>query len=270
MRTSVTTHAERYLRRFVESNTVNVRGEQTKRSIIVEALTEMGLRFKAHKFRSDGRNIIVHFGNPWKQVLAAHYDVHPNVKQGANDNGSGTATLLGLAKRLKDENYQGDLTLVWFDQEELLGFGRVEDMGSYRLGQYLDKRDIRPGLFVIVDCVGIGDTLLVSDVHEIEDDHRYDDMLIQLEDCADGNGLQLDLYPTPPSDDYPLGEFGIAALLLTMLPDAEAFDPEGWKGASTWGRMHTETDNIESIDPKALDMISNFLYELVMQKVRKS
>ena len=57
-----------------------------------------------------------------KVVLGAHYDTVPNVP-GANDNGSGIATLLEVASEIADKEYAFTVEVVMFGAEEIGLFG---------------------------------------------------------------------------------------------------------------------------------------------------
>lgn len=61
-------------------------------------------------------------------ILGAHYDTAPGTP-GANDNGSGVAALLALARLLEGRAFERSVRLVFFDTEEPPSFGGPE-MGS--------------------------------------------------------------------------------------------------------------------------------------------
>ena len=73
-------------------------------------------------------------------VLGAHYDSYGNAP-GANDNGTGTAAVLELARLLADLRTQGEtrIRFVLFVNEEPPYF-QTADMGSYRYAQALAQR----------------------------------------------------------------------------------------------------------------------------------
>lgn len=75
-------------------------------------------------------------------VVGAHYDTAPGTP-GADDNASGVATLLELARRLKGTKGGAELHLVAFCTEEPPYFGTV-NMGSYRYAKSLkdEKREL--------------------------------------------------------------------------------------------------------------------------------
>ncbi len=88
------------------------------------------------------RNIAVEIAPPGADaqtaslVVGAHYDSYGNAP-GANDNGSGTAAVLELARLLKDLTPKDKrLRLVLFVNEEP-PYDRTPDMGSYRYAKSL-------------------------------------------------------------------------------------------------------------------------------------
>jgi hypothetical protein len=100
-----------------------------------------------------GRNIIVRKPGTNPQathLLVGHWDASPTTQWpptcnslgwGANDNASGSAALLEIARVLSAESvkFQDDIQLVWFDAEEF-GF-----LGSYHyVGKWKDDRTINP------------------------------------------------------------------------------------------------------------------------------
>ena len=62
-------------------------------------------------------------------VLSGHFDTVPNVP-GANDNGSGIATLLAVAREAADRSYPFTLRFVAFGSEEVGLFGSRHYVGS--------------------------------------------------------------------------------------------------------------------------------------------
>ena len=74
----------------------------------------------------DSRNVVAELpaaaGGDRVVVLGAHYDTVPNT-QGANDNGSGVATLLTLAREVLQHSYPFKLRFIAFGSEEVGLFG---------------------------------------------------------------------------------------------------------------------------------------------------
>jgi Zn-dependent M28 family amino/carboxypeptidase len=77
------------------------------------------------------KNVVADFGikNPKTIVIGAHYDVCGD-QEGADDNASGVAGLLELARQMKGQNLKNKVELVAYTLEEPPYF-RTENMGSY-------------------------------------------------------------------------------------------------------------------------------------------
>jgi hypothetical protein len=104
-------------------------------SYIESKLSGLGYKVATQKFTvpaGDVRNIeteIVGTTKPKEIILVgAHYDSVAGA-QGANDNGSGTAAVLELARLLKDSKPEKTIRFVWFVNEEPPYF-KTEQMGS--------------------------------------------------------------------------------------------------------------------------------------------
>lgn len=104
---------------------------------IEKRLADLGYRPEAQRFESLGkevRNIEMEIPGSQRKdeivILGAHYDSVWGAV-GANDNGSGVAALLELARLLRDAKPGRTLRLVWFVNEEPPYF-QGEDMGSRR------------------------------------------------------------------------------------------------------------------------------------------
>ena len=97
------------------------------------ALAEMGYAPQAQRFLTslgEARNIEVRGSGEESIVIGAHYDSVAGAP-GANDNGSGVAATLELARRLRGAAPARTLRFVFFVNEEP-PFSRSMDMGSRR------------------------------------------------------------------------------------------------------------------------------------------
>lgn len=97
------------------------------------------------EYEVDGKvykNVICSFGteNPQRIIVGAHYDVCGNQK-GADDNASGVAALLELARQLKEQKLNKRIDLVAYTLEEPPHF-RTKYMGSYIHAKYLSDHKI--------------------------------------------------------------------------------------------------------------------------------
>ena len=78
------------------------------------------LKIKANAFDYISKNVIVRLGNGKKKgVIGSHYDTAPLV-QGATDNASGVATVMELARLMKDADLDMTLDFAAFSGEEYL------------------------------------------------------------------------------------------------------------------------------------------------------
>ena len=100
------------------------------------------------------KNVIARFGshNPNTIVVGAHYDVAGN-QPGADDNGSGTAGLLELARLLKDKPLRHRLELVAYTLEEP-PFFRTENMGSYIHAKSLKEDNAAVAGMISLEMIG--------------------------------------------------------------------------------------------------------------------
>lgn len=85
-------------------------------------------------------------------VIGAHYDAYDEFP-GADDNASGLAVLLELARTLPQEVPRASQYFVAFSTEEPPFFGG-DDMGSYRFARELRERGRPVDLMVALDLVG--------------------------------------------------------------------------------------------------------------------
>ncbi|MBI1650020.1 M28 family peptidase [Hyphomicrobium sulfonivorans] len=141
------------LQRHVEAiasephNVVHYGALERAAAYIETELAALGYTPQAQAWDVDGksvRNISVELAPPNANadtptlVIGAHYDSYGNAP-GANDNGTGSAAVLELARLLKDAPLGGKrLRLVLFVNEEP-PYGGTPDMGSYRYAKALKE-----------------------------------------------------------------------------------------------------------------------------------
>lgn len=120
----------------------------------------MGLTVEDQLFEVRGnnyRNVTVTFesgkGQPaGKIIIGAHYDSAHNLP-GADDNASGTAGLIELARMLKDMPLKTDIELVAFSLEEPPMFG-THNMGSFFHAERESKRGTKIDLMISLEMIG--------------------------------------------------------------------------------------------------------------------
>ncbi len=134
---------------------------------IAEAFKKTGCRMEEQPVPVDDRtyrNIICSFGpvDGERIVLGAHYDVDQKGTPGADDNASGVAGILELARMAsKDETFLAGLTglnrrldLIAYTLEEEPYFSRQTVMGSYRHAESLYKHKVPVRLMMSLEMIG--------------------------------------------------------------------------------------------------------------------
>lgn len=103
------------------------------------------------------RNIIASFGTHNKEriVVGAHYDVCGN-QLGADDNGSGIAGILEIARLLKDKKLNTRIDIVAFTLEEP-PFFKTQQMGSFQYAKSLYEAQIPVVGMISFDMIGYFD-----------------------------------------------------------------------------------------------------------------
>ncbi|PTM57650.1 M20/M25/M40 family metallo-hydrolase [Desmospora activa] len=149
-------------------------------------------------------------------VVGAHYDSVQG-SPGANDNASGSATLLELAQVLSKEKLHHDVRVIFFGAEEI---GLV---GSARYVQSLDADQLdNIAAMINLDMVGVGDTIHVLTAAE-EDKSFVADLA---EDYIQTYGYQYERGTSLSSDHVPFAEAGIPVAFLHYSPDPNYHTPE--------------------------------------------
>ncbi|QXZ09352.1 M28 family peptidase [Comamonas sp. Y33R10-2] len=131
---------------------------------IVAELAQSGVTAERQRFEVGGQsyeNLIARFGpvegaKPLL-VMGAHYDsalTHEGVPTpGADDNASGVAGLLELARLLVNKAPSQPVELVFYTLEEPPNF-RTDDMGSYRHALSLQQRNQPVRLMLSIEMIG--------------------------------------------------------------------------------------------------------------------
>lgn len=116
----------------VEDQTYVIRG-QTYRNVIT--------RLPSHQPSDKG-----------KIIIGAHYDSAHKLP-GADDNASGTAGLIELTRRLKDQALSQEIELVAYTLEEPPNFG-TQKMGSYIHAESVYKSEQTIDLMISIEMIG--------------------------------------------------------------------------------------------------------------------
>lgn len=131
----------------------------TSAEYIHSVLSRFSQDVSYQEFEVDGethKNVIARFGEPSNKcgtyVLGAHYDVfkaHP----GADDNASGVAGMLELARLFSKETLACPVELVAYTLEEEIRGGRVH-MGSYQHAKSIVDNNIELEWMISLEMIG--------------------------------------------------------------------------------------------------------------------
>ncbi|MGB2681020.1 MAG: M28 family peptidase [Candidatus Competibacter sp.] len=103
------------------------------------------------------RNVVARFGPSTQPVIVigAHYDADVHTP-GADDNASGVASLLELARLLGQKPPLNSVELVAYTLEEMPNFG-TENMGSWHHAMRLAQEGVIPKAVIVLEMIGYFD-----------------------------------------------------------------------------------------------------------------
>ena len=158
-------------------------------------------------------------------ILGAHYDTVPGIA-GANDNASGTAVLLTMARELSQQSFPFELRLIAFGSEELGLLGSrhyVESLSPEQQGGVIAMLNF--------DALGNGSGLRA----------RGDDILTKpvMED-SQARGIELRLRQSRGRGGSDHASFAAVDI------------PYIFFSSNDFSRLHTPEDTLESINPQLL------------------
>lgn len=213
-------------------------GRLQTRSFIQSQLESMGYKVETHKYRNNGENVFVRLmadaSTTNEYILAgAHMDSVSNA--GANDNGTGSTSVLELARVMKDTTGRKvNIMFAWFDEEEL---GLV---GSYAMAKDFKKQGLNISSVHTIDMMGWD-----SDKDKTVEIERPDGNLWDYYVNANKtHGLNLKLTRTNSgsTDHVAFRESGFKSVGLC----------EEWAGGDTTPHYHRKTDTYETVDTSYL------------------
>lgn len=196
--------------------------------------------------------------NPEIVYVTSHYDSVP-FSPGANDDGSGTAAVLELARIMKDFSTDKELRFVTFGAEEI---GLV---GSNYYVQQLSQAEIsRSAINFQLEMLGTNwepaSKLMVNTVTG-QPNLVWDYTKEAVEKLGIDEDL-LVLFRRGSSDHVPFHNVGIEAACFNMGPGTSALEPY----------YHNPQDTIEHISPERLkfsgEIISSAIFDFLSQQVQ--
>ena len=162
-------------------------------------------------------------------LIGAHFDTRPFADEdpdpanwstpilGANDGGSGTAVLLGLAQYLSQHPAARPVHLVFFDGED---FGRKDSalklLGSTYYAQQLlkKKKSEWPYWVLVIDMIGDKDLQIFKEVHSLKGSASFLDKLYRVAGEQGVESLNEKTKYTIYDDHYPFHRMGIPSTVL--------------------------------------------------------
>lgn len=234
------------------------------------------------------------------KTILAHYDCVSG-SPGANDNGSSVFLLLNAAKKMMDNPRLYNTRIIFTGNEELVSGQGVKEQGAYPLGLGLKSLGCLDDDIYVLDCMGRGDTLILSDVGLysggnktlMEKNRRIYERAVDICRGLKIAGKEAGFFslPVPYGDNAGLSAAGLSVQAVTVLPGNEAlkfyqairnikgkkpvaFSKEfleknaGIKEAypATWRLINTPRDDIHCLNQEAFDLAFSFIWALVTMK----
>ncbi|SDI71458.1 M28 family peptidase [Natribacillus halophilus] len=234
---------------------------------IYDEFESLGYETSTHEFEiADGdesQNVIAvreaeGVEDPEIVYLTAHYDSVPE-SPGANDNASGTASLLEHARVMQDMPTDKEIRFVALGAEEIGLVGSDEYVDELSEDE-IDRSEATYNL----DMVGT-DWDPASQLHISTVDGESNTVWETADAAAENVGFDEDewtLHQLGRSDHVPFHEAGIdAALFIWMEPDTEpgGADLEPW--------YHTPEDTIDKVSPEKIQQVGDLIDEAVSDLV---
>jgi len=232
------------------ANRATIENRREARTYLLSLLSSFGLEGKRHSYgAAGGENIyaVLSSGRPSAEVivLGAHYDSVMRAP-GANDNATGTAAVLAIARAMAaTRGRTRDLMIVFFDEEER-GL-----QGSRAFAQML-KDDNRKVVGVhTVDQAGWDQ----DKDRAIEIELPYDGAVAMYEAAAKSLGLSMPIHTTTESgsDHSAFRGLGFPAVGVT----------EEYRNKDTTPHIHRATDTFDTIDFEYLASTTKLVGEVI-------
>ena len=171
-------------------------------------------------------------------VIGAHYDIVPDTELGFNDNASGTAVVLSLAKALADQSLPYTVRFMLFGAEEQGLYGSKDYVASLSESELAEIKAM-----INFDVVGTGEYIEIVGA----------DPLASLAlDSASDLGIDARLGTPPPGaySDHMSFEAAGVSVLMVFAPD--------------YHRIHTIEDKLEFVQPERLVDAFNITQAVIM------
>ncbi|MFA1819688.1 M28 family peptidase [Virgibacillus oceani] len=251
-----------YLSEEIGPRVAGADSEREAADYISNELASFGYDVSMQEFdiRGDGvsQNVVATMSpedveDPEIVYVGGHYDSVPG-SPGANDNASGTSTVLELARVFQDFETDKEIRFLAFGAEEIGLVG-----ANYYVSQLSDDEVDRSAGYYNLDMVGTAwepaSQLYINPV-----DGDPENLIWQTsEAAAERIGLEEDkifLNAFGRSDHVPFHNAGIdAALFIWMEPGTAGLEP--------W--YHTPQDTIDKVSPEKIQLVGDLIYSAVSE-----
>ena len=185
-------------------------------------------------------------------LIGAHFDTRPFADEdpdpdkrsepilGANDGGSGTSVLLGLAQYLNQHPVARPVHLVFFDGEDFGGKDSgLKLLGSTFYAQQLtqEERESWPYWVLVIDMIGDKDLQIFKETYSLKGSSSFLDKIYDVAREQGMHSFKESLKYTIFDDHYPFHRIGIPS---TVLID---FDYPHW---------HTLADTLDKVSIESM------------------
>ena len=196
-------------------------------------------------------------------IIGSHFDTRPFADQeielekknrpilGANDGGSGTAVLLGLAHFLFEHPVPRPIHLVFFDGEDYGTSGSgLNLLGSTHYAQSLLKTDRRswPYWVLILDMIGDKDLQIFKETYSLKGSGRFLDQIYSIAEKQKVSSFKPQSKFTILDDHYPFYKMGVPSTLLID------FDYPYW---------HTQEDTLDKCSSESMFSVFSVVIETI-------
>lgn len=240
----------RALSETIGARAAGTAGERTAAAYIAAQFTTIGLATEIQPFRVPSgtgsytsANVAAtkpgldgHYGTIY---LGAHYDSVP-AGPGANDNASGTAVLLELARLLADQELKPTLVFIAFGAEE------VGLRGSAAFVRQLTPLQRVTALGMLnMDCVGYGTRQIIA-----TSPGAKAELVERTASIARSLGLEVEVGPNRGNSDHaPFASAGIPAAFVATRDAQILCGPY----------YHKPTDTVDTLDPAQMERVGRIV-----------
>lgn len=196
-------------------------------------------------------------------LIGSHFDTRPFADQetdpeksilpilGANDGGSSTAVLLGLAHYLFQNPMRRPIHLVFFDGEDFGAKGSgLNLLGSTFYAQSLLKlnRQSWPYWVLVIDMIGDKDLQIFKEINSMKGSGRFLDKIYSIAEKQKVTSFKSQSKYTIFDDHYPFYKMGIPASVLID------FDYPYW---------HTQEDTLDKCSAESMFSVFSVVTETI-------